>query len=58
MIIGIIFVVISIVAFYVVCKTDLENASVENESFGRFKLYVGIIITFGIGIISILRDLT
>ncbi len=58
MILGIVFIIISIIAFYLIYKTDLENTAVESESFGRLKLYAGIIITFLIGIISVLRDVT
>ncbi len=56
MITGIVLLIIAIVSFVLVIKTDLENTAVEHESFGRIKVYLGIAVLFIIGIVSIVRD--
>lgn len=57
MITGIVLVIISVLAFYYVYTTDIEETLIEHESFGSLKLYLGILIIFIIGITSILGDL-
>ncbi|MEQ6123414.1 hypothetical protein AAON49_04365 [Pseudotenacibaculum sp. MALMAid0570] len=58
MVLGIVFVLISIIAFYIVLKTDYEDITVEYEPRGRFKIYLGIIILFILGVISLVKSIT
>ena len=57
MILGIVFIGLSIIAFILMLKTDLEDVVVENESFGKVKLYLGIAVLFIIGTVSIFRNI-
>ena len=56
MIKGVIFIIISLVGFYFVKNTDDEDVVVENESFGRIKLYLGIALLFIFGLVSIINE--
>ena len=56
MIKGVIFIIISLVGFYFVKTTDDEDVVVENESFGRIKLYLGIALLLIFGLVSIIKE--
>ena len=56
MITGIIFITLSVIVFYYVYTSDLEEVVTDNESFGKIKIYLGIAVLFIIGITSILNN--
>ena len=63
MILGVILIVISIVALYLMYTTDLENSVVDEyfkiyEIENRIYLHLGILICIVIGVVSIVMDMT
>lgn len=49
--------VLAIIGAYYLYTTDFDGVVTENESFGKLKLYIGIIIVFLIGLISIINQI-
>ncbi len=54
MVIGLVLIVLSLTAAYYVRKTDLEEVLVEKDPYGRVYLYIGILLLFVVGVLSII----
>ncbi|MDT7833425.1 hypothetical protein RQM59_13640 [Flavobacteriaceae bacterium S356] len=58
MLTGILMILLSLVGFYAVRKSDMEEeALVKGDPMGRLYLYLGILILLVVGVISIIGDI-
>ena len=56
MVVGLILILISIVAFYYLYNSDLVDVVADKSSLGKIKIFIGILILFIVGLISAIRN--
>jgi len=56
LVVGLILILISIVAFYYLYNSDLVDVVADKSSLGKIKIFIGILILFIVGVISVIRN--